>query len=240
MVGAGGGNGCSGVGVRVAVAAEAGRARLGDKLGGMAKVVKQASWLRVPPEEDAPAGVQALFDKANEKLGFVPNVLRVYALRPRHLELWNAFYDELMRGESALTKVQREMIAVVVSTVNRCHYCMVSHSAFLRKLTGDPLLVEQLRTNYAYADIEPRERAMLDFAVKLTERSSACTEEDVEALREAGWTRRGRDGHRRGGGDVQLHEPAGQRPRLGSERRVRHPRLRRDRLTCRRAVCPHP
>ena len=177
-----------GVGVRVAVAAEAGRARLGDKLGGMAKVVKQASWLRVPPEEDAPEGVQALYEKANEKLGFVPNVLRVYALRPRHLELWNTFYDDLMRGESALTRQQREMIAVVVSTVNRCHYCMVSHSAFLRKLTGDPLLVEQLRTNYAYADIAPRERAMLDFAVKLTERSSACTEEDVEALREVGWT----------------------------------------------------
>ena len=154
----------------------------------MAKTVKRESWLRVPAEEDAPAEVQGLFDKANEKLGFVPNVLRVYALRPRHLELWNTFYDELMRGESGLTREQREMIAVVVSTVNRCHYCMVSHSAFLRKLTGDPLLVEQLRTNYAYADIEPRERAMLDFAVKLTERSSACTEEDVQALRGAGWS----------------------------------------------------
>jgi uncharacterized peroxidase-related enzyme len=154
----------------------------------VARAVRQESWLRVPSEDDAPAEVQALFDKANEKLGFVPNVLRVYALRPRHLELWNAFYDELMRGESSLTKVQREMIAVVVSTVNRCHYCMVSHGAFLRKLTGDPLLVEQLRTNYAYAEIEPRERAMLDFAVKLTERSSACTEEDVQALREAGWS----------------------------------------------------
>jgi len=154
----------------------------------VARAVRQESWLRVPPEEDAPTEVKALFEKANEKLGFLPNVLRVYALRPRHLELWNTFYDELMRGESTLTKVQREMIAVVVSTVNRCHYCMVSHSAFLRKLTGDPLLVEQLRTNHAYADIESRERAMLDFAVKLTERSSACTEEDVQALREAGWS----------------------------------------------------
>ena len=115
-------------------------------------------------------------------------MLRVYALRPRHLELWNAFYDDLMRGESALSREQREMIAVVVSTVNRCHYCMVSHSAHLRKLTGDPLLVEQLRTNYKYADLEPRERAMLDYAVKLTEQSSRCSEADVEALRKAGWT----------------------------------------------------
>lgn len=153
----------------------------------MAIVSKPPAWLRVPEEKDAPAGVQALYDKANEKLGFVPNVLRAYALRPRHLELWNAFYDDLMRGDSGLTRIQREMIAVVVSTANRCHYCMVSHGAFLRKLTENPTLVEQLRTNYRYADLEPRERVMLDFAVKLTEQSSACTERDIEALREAGW-----------------------------------------------------
>jgi uncharacterized peroxidase-related enzyme len=154
----------------------------------MAIVKKAISWLGVPPQEDAPPGVKAMYDKADEKLGFVPNVLRVYSLRPAHLELWNAFYDDLMRGESGLTRPQREMIAVVVSTANRCHYCMVSHSAYLRKLTGDPVLVEQLRTNYRYAEIEPRERAMLDFAVKLTEQSSSCTEADVEALREAGWS----------------------------------------------------
>jgi uncharacterized peroxidase-related enzyme len=146
------------------------------------------SRLRVPDEQEAPPGVKAMFDKASEKLGFVPNVLRVYALRPRRLELWYAFYDDLMRGESGLTRPQREMIAVVVSTVNRCHYCMVSHAAYLRKLTGDPVLVEQLRTGYKYAELEPRERAMLDFAVKLTENSSGCTEADIDVLREAGWT----------------------------------------------------
>ena len=149
---------------------------------------KREAWLRVPREDEAPPGVQKLFEQASERLGFIPNVFRVYALRPRHLELWDAFYNDLMRGESGLTKPQREMIAVVVSTVNRCHYCMVSHGAALRKLTGDPVLVEQLRTNYKYADLEPGERAMLDFAVKLTEESSRCTEDDVEALREAGWS----------------------------------------------------
>ena len=154
----------------------------------MATVDKRVAWLRVPGEDEAPPAVAKLFDKASEKLGFIPNVLRVYALRPRHLELWDAFYDDLMRGESGLTKPQREMIAVVVSTVNRCHYCMVSHAAALRKLTGDPILVEQLRTNYKYAELEPREQAMLDFAVKLTEQSSSCSEDDVEALREAGWS----------------------------------------------------
>ena len=154
----------------------------------MATVDKRQAWLRVPGEDQAPPAVAKLFDKASEKLGFIPNVLRAYALRPRHLELWDAFYDDLMRGESGLTKPQREMIAVVVSTVNRCHYCMVSHAAALRKLTGDPILVEQLRTNYKYAELEPREQAMLDFAVKLTEQSSSCSEDDVEALREAGWS----------------------------------------------------
>ena len=80
------------------------------------------------------------------------------------------------------------MIAVVVSTANRCHYCMVSHAAALRKLTEDPLLVEQLRTNYKYARLEPEERAMLDFAVKLTEAADRCTEADLAALRDAGWS----------------------------------------------------
>lgn len=149
---------------------------------------EQLCWLHLPPEDEAPEEVKELWAKPLEKLGFVPNVLRVYAIRPRHLRLWNEFYDDLMRGESGLTKAQREMIAVVVSTTNRCHYCIVSHSAALRKLTGDPILVEQLQTNYAYAKVEPKERAMLDFAIKLTEQSYRCTEHDVEALRVAGWT----------------------------------------------------
>ncbi len=146
------------------------------------------SWLHLPPDDEAPDEVKELWAKPLEKLGFVPNVLRAYAVRPRHLLLWNELYDELMRGESGLTKAQREMIAVVVSTANRCHYCIVSHSAALRKLTGDPILVEQLQTNQAYANVEPKERAMLDFALKLTGHSHTCTEADVDALREAGWS----------------------------------------------------
>jgi uncharacterized peroxidase-related enzyme len=144
-------------------------------------------WLDVPGADEVSDEVKELWAKPLEKLGFVPNVLRVYAIRPRHLQLWNDFYDELMRGESGLSKAQREMIAVVVSTANRCHYCIVSHSAALRKLTGDPILVEQLQTNQAYADVDAKERAMLDFALKLTEQSHRCTEADVDALRDAGW-----------------------------------------------------
>jgi uncharacterized peroxidase-related enzyme len=146
------------------------------------------AWLHVPAEEDVPAEVKELWETPLEKLGFVPNVLRAFALRPGHLLRWWSYYDELMRGESGLTKAQREMIAVVVSATNRCHYCIVSHSAALRKLTGDPVLVDQLATGYKYTPLEEKERAMLDFAVKLTERSDRCAEDDVEILRQAGWT----------------------------------------------------
>jgi uncharacterized peroxidase-related enzyme len=154
----------------------------------MAKVESRLSWLSVPAAEDVPDEVVELWQQPLEKLGFVPNVLRVFALRPRHLLRWWAYYDELMRGESGLSKAQREMIAVVVSATNRCHYCIVSHSAALRKLTGDPVLVDQLATNHKYAPVDDRDRAMLDFAVKLTEQSHHCGPEDVEALRTAGWS----------------------------------------------------
>jgi uncharacterized peroxidase-related enzyme len=154
----------------------------------MATKTRRLTWLRVPGEESAPPEVKELWEVPLERLGFVPNVLRVFALRPAHLLRWWAHYDELLRGESGLTKVQREMIAVVVSVTNRCHYCIVSHSAALRKLTGDPAFVDRLATGYKYADLEPKERAMLDFAVKLTEASHLSTEGDIEALRSVGWS----------------------------------------------------
>src|SRR5947209_7741009 len=143
----------------------------------MAQVDTRLSWLQVPAAEDVPEQVAELWQKPLEKLGFVPNVLRVFAVRPSHLLGWWAHYDELMRGESGLSKAQREMIAVAVSTANRCHYCIVSHSAALRALTEDPVLADQIATNHKYATaLDERERAMLDFAVKLTESSDRCSE----------------------------------------------------------------
>jgi uncharacterized peroxidase-related enzyme len=153
----------------------------------MAKAAETIAWLSVPADEDVPAEARELWEKPLEKLGFVPNVLRVMALRPKHLVTWWAYMQELMTGESGLTKAQREMIAVVVSVENRCHYCVVSHSAALRKLTGDPVFADQIATNYRYAPLELGERAMLDYAVRLTTDSSA-TEDDVRELREAGWS----------------------------------------------------
>jgi len=146
------------------------------------------AWVHVPEEDEVPEDVSSLWRRADEKLGFVPNVLRTWALRPEHMLRWRKYMDELLKGESGLTEAQREMIGVVVSSTNRCYYCMTSHSGVLRALTGDAILVDQLLTNYRHATLGEQERAMLDFAVKLTEEQHRCSEADVEALRAAGWS----------------------------------------------------
>jgi uncharacterized peroxidase-related enzyme len=96
------------------------------------------TWLRVPSEDGLPPEIHELWQRSLEKLGFVPNVLRLYALRPDHLLAWNAWYDQAMKGDSGLTKAEREMIAVVVSVANDCAYCIAAHGAALRKLTKTP------------------------------------------------------------------------------------------------------
>jgi uncharacterized peroxidase-related enzyme len=154
----------------------------------MAKVERRISRLPVPERDEVPEDVAALFEKADTKLGFVPNVMRVMAFRPTHLMKWFAHYDDLMRGESPLTKAQREMIAVVVSAANRCNYCVVSHSAALRVEIGDPLLADLLATNYRHAPLEPRDRAMLDYAHRVTVASHEIEDDDLEELRRHGFS----------------------------------------------------
>lgn len=144
------------------------------------------SWLRVPEPEGLPEQVQTLFGKFVEKTGFVPNVIRNFALLPEHLLRWFGYYDYLMRSEGQLSRREREMIAVVVSSHNQCEYCLASHSAYLRDLTGDPILPDVLIANYRRAEISPRERALLDFAVSMTTDSPRMEEGDLEALREVG------------------------------------------------------
>lgn len=146
------------------------------------------TWLRVPDPAELPAEVLELWQPSLEKLGFVPNVLRLYALRPAHLLAWNAWYEEAMKGESGLTKAEREMIAVVVSVANACAYCIAAHSAALRKLTRDPALADQVAADHRAAAIPERMKAALDYAVKLTLRPTEMAEADVQALRDAGWT----------------------------------------------------
>jgi uncharacterized peroxidase-related enzyme len=135
-------------------------------------------------------GMTGYFAKCMEKVGFVPNVLTAYAHDNAKLEAFAAFYNDLMLAPSGLSKLEREMIAVVVSSLNRCYYCLVAHGAAVRQLSGDPVLGEMMAMNFRAADLGPRHRAMLDFAAKLTERSWAVEEEDREGLRKAGFSDR--------------------------------------------------
>ena len=145
--------------------------------------------LPLPPAELDPAN-RAYFDKCLEKIGFVPNVLQAYAFDMAKLSAFAAMYNDLMLAPSGLSKLEREMIAVVVSAVNRCYYCLTAHGAAVRQLSGDPILGEQLVMNYRAARLDPRRRAMLDFAAKLTERPNEVEEEDREALRRVGLSER--------------------------------------------------
>jgi uncharacterized peroxidase-related enzyme len=134
--------------------------------------------------------MQAYFDKCMEKLGFVPNVLKAYAFDMPKLEAFVAMYNDLMLAPSGLTKLEREMIAVAVSSHNRCYYCLAAHGAAVRALADDPVLGELLAMNYRAARLDRRQRAMLDFAVKLTAEPWAIEESDRKAVRDAGFSDR--------------------------------------------------
>ena len=146
--------------------------------------------LDLPMVDPLPEATQKYFDVCQDKLGMIPNVLRAYAFDVEKLNAFTAMYNDLMLGDSALSKLEREMIAVAVSAVNKCYYCLVAHGAAVRQLSGDPQLGEALVMNYRVAKIDTRQRAMLDFAVKLTEASAKVEEPDREALRAVGLTDR--------------------------------------------------
>jgi uncharacterized peroxidase-related enzyme len=132
----------------------------------------------------------AYFAKCEEKLGFVPNVLKAYAFDMAKLSAFAAMYNDLMLAPSGLSKLEREMIAVAVSAQNHCYYCLVAHGAAVRQLSEDPPLGELLVMNYRAARLSKRERAMLDFAVKLTGEPWLVEEEDRARLRRAGFSER--------------------------------------------------
>ena len=119
--------------------------------------------------------------------GLIPNVLTAYAFNEEKLRTFTEMYNDLMLGDSKLTKLQREMIAVVVSSVNQCYYCQVAHGATVRALSKDPKLGEMLVMNYRVANLTAADMAMLDFAVKLTEQPARVVEADRQLLRDAGW-----------------------------------------------------
>lgn len=156
----------------------------------MAKPNPKATALNLPPMDPLPEATQKYFDVCDEKLGLIPNVLAAYAFDVDKLNAFTAMYNDLMLGDSNLTKLEREMIAVVVSAVNRCFYCLTAHGQAVRALSGDPKLGEMLVMNYRVAELDPRQRAMLDFAVKMTEESHRIEDEDRQALREVGFSDR--------------------------------------------------
>lgn len=131
---------------------------------------------------------QKYFGKCDEKLGFVPNVLRAYSFNADKLANFMTMYNELMLGPSGLSKLEREMIAVVTSSVNHCFYCLTAHGAAVRALSGDPALGELMVMNYRAAELSPRQRAMLDFAAKLAETPDRIVEADRQALRDNGFS----------------------------------------------------
>ena len=146
--------------------------------------------LDLGPQAELTGKLQAYFDKCQEKLGFVPNVLKAYAFDTTKLQAFIDMVDDLMLSDSGLSKLEREMIAVAVSAVNHCHYCLTAHGAAVRQRAKDPEAGELMAQNYRAANLPARQKAMLDFAVKLTERPDTMEEADRQRLRDAGFSDR--------------------------------------------------
>ncbi len=146
------------------------------------------SKLGVPDPAGLDEDLRAIWAKCVEKLGFVPNVFSAYSLKPQRLRHFMAMYNDIMRAESGLSKLEREMVAVVVSSANRCYYCLVAHGAAVRELSGDAELGEMMALNYRVAQLDDRQRAMLDYAWKLTTAPYLVDDADRAGLRAVGLT----------------------------------------------------
>lgn len=146
--------------------------------------------LDLPMVDPLPEATQKYFDICQEKLGLVPNVLQAYAFDIDKLNAFTELYNDLMLGDSGLSKLEREMIAVAVSSINKCFYCLTAHGQAVRALSGDPILGEMMVMNWRVADLDARQTAMLEFAEKLTLESHKIIEKDRDALRSVGFTDR--------------------------------------------------
>ncbi len=149
---------------------------------------KPISRYPVPVLESLPEDIRSRILAVQEKSGFVPNVFLALAHRPDEFRAFFAYHDALMEKESGLSKAEREMIVVATSGANNCQYCVVAHGAILRVRARDPLVADQVAINYRKADITPRQRAMLDFAMKVALEAQAIGEDDFVRLREHGFS----------------------------------------------------
>ena len=142
----------------------------------------------VPALDEMPEDIRARILKVQEKSGFIPNVFLMLAYRPAEFRAFLAYHDALMDKEGGLTKAEREMVVVVTSAANQCQYCVIAHGAILRVRARNPLIADQVAANYRKADITPRQRAMLDFAMKVAQQAEAVDEADSAALRGHGFS----------------------------------------------------
>jgi len=149
---------------------------------------KPISRFPVPEIADTPADIRERILAVQEKSGFVPNVFLVLAHRPEEFRAFFAYHDALMEKESGLSKAEREMIVVATSNANGCQYCVVAHGAILRIRAKNPLLADQVAVNYRKADLTPRQKAMLAFALKVSQDSQAIGDEDLETMRGHGFS----------------------------------------------------
>ncbi len=141
-----------------------------------------------PPEAELPEDIAAIYAQNREKIGFVPNIFRAYAKRPEHFRAFMHYHDVLMRGQSGLSRAEREAIVVAVSAENRCQYCVTAHGAALRVICKDAELAEAIAINWRTAVLSQRWRAMLAFASAVNEPGFAATDAEIDALRTAGFT----------------------------------------------------
>jgi uncharacterized peroxidase-related enzyme len=146
------------------------------------------SWFPVPDETELPSDLRGLFAKARERVGFVPNVFRVYSFRPERLSAWFAHFRQLHVPSDRLSAADREMIAVVVSAANGCLYCLVAHGAALREELGDPVLGERVSYDWRRAGLDPRRTAICAYAEKLTLEPREVTRVDLQTLLDVGLT----------------------------------------------------
>ena len=149
---------------------------------------KPISRYPVPDLEQMPEDVRSRILAVQQKSGFIPNVFLALAHRPDEFRAFFAYHDALMEKESGLTKAEREMIVVATSGANQCQYCVVAHGAILRVRAKNALVADQVAINYRKADITPRQKAMLDFALKVSLAAQEIGEEDFTALRAAGFS----------------------------------------------------
>ncbi|WP_341367900.1 peroxidase-related enzyme [Yoonia sp. BS5-3] len=150
----------------------------------------QPTALDLPMVDPLPEETQKYFDICQDKLGLIPNVLQAYAFDIDKLNAFTALYNDVMLAASGLSKLEREMIAVTVSSINKCYYCLTAHGAAVRQLSGDPQLGEMLVMNWRVAPLDARQKAMLAFAEQVTTASATVSEKDRDALRQVGFSDR--------------------------------------------------